>query len=196
MARSIKNLIAALLVAISGFLVWTEVLPMYDFTSQLKTIIQEKSDLIASRTEIIEKISSLNKESEGKYSELQRLALIIPEGKNIPELISSSDAIFSESGMTLSNIKIGEISDTGLESVNKISVELSGQGSYLSLISLLTNLEKHIRLNDVVSFSAQKDINFSSTEIPVLNVQISATTYWLKEPSSSNPSGEKVENDL
>jgi len=193
MARSMKNLIAAVLIAVSGFVAWTQVLPVYNFTADLKTIIQGKSDLLASRAEIVNKISALSIESEGKYADLQKLALIIPETKNIPELISSADAIFAQSGVTLTNLKIGEIVGIGTESVNKISLELSGKGSYISLVSLIANFERHIRLNDLVFFSAQKDTNSLLGDTPTLSIQLTTNTYWLKAPSlEGNPNNQSV----
>lgn len=180
MVRSIKNLIASFLIAVSSFLFWTQVLPVYTFTADLKTVIQEKSDLLSSRAEIIKRIEELTKERDDKYSSLQRLALVLPDKKSIPEIISASDKMFANSGNLLNGMTIGSADVLGDKLLNKISLEFNAQGSYLSLISLMNYLERNIRLTDVISFSAQTQSDLADEDQSLLSFQITADVYWIK----------------
>ena len=107
MAQSIKNLTAAILIAISAFLAWTEVLPAYGFTGILKSTIVEKQELLNLKSEVNTRIEQLNKERSTRYAELQRFSLVTPEIVSLPELVSTLESIFSKSGHLLSDFTVG-----------------------------------------------------------------------------------------
>ena len=140
MALSIKNLIASVLIAISGFLFWTEVLPTYGQTSNLKTYITNRSELLSARTVIVKKIEDLNRKRSDRYIELQRLALITPESKNLPEIISMIEAMFSRTGNMLGDFTIGDASSPG-KALRRVFLEISSKGSYRSSLNLLADIE-------------------------------------------------------
>src|SRR3989344_4317589 len=98
MALSIKNLMAAILISISGFLSFTRILPAYEFVSALRDYIDIKSDLLKDRTEIFNKINNIKAKNDSRFNELQRLSLVVPEKKNLPEIISTVEAIVSQTG--------------------------------------------------------------------------------------------------
>lgn len=184
MARSIKNLIAAVLIAISGYLGWSEILPAYSVISFLQSHIGEKTEDLKSRTEIVKKIENLRNESNSKYSELQRLALVVPKKKGFPELITAIENIYSQSGITLPEITLGA-SDTR-EQLNQIKFNAEGEGDYIKFLTFLDYLERNIRLYDVDSI----DISLNSLNLsdpnPELNFNIEGRFYWLLSADISN----------
>lgn len=192
MAQSIKNLIASLMISISGFLFWTQVLPVYQFTSQLKSVISERRELFISRTEIMKKIEDLNSERGARYSEIQRLALFIPETKSLPEIISMIESMMSQSGNALGEFSFGDTSTP--EVLKVIALDIGSIGTYDSLLNLLGIIERNIRLFDVTFISISE--NPESIGGNLLNFQLKGHIYWLKQadaqsivPESSSADG-------
>ena len=185
MIQSIKNLIAATLIAISGFIFWTLILPTYQFARQIKLVIQERSDILNARLEILNKIENIIADTQNKYTELQRLALVIPEKKGIPELISSIEAVFAKSGNILLALSTSENPSEDKGTVNRVFVEIGAQGTYSNLVNMLEYIEGNIRIFDVTSFSALAETSTLEQPNPLLNFKISGDIYWVKPQTAS-----------
>jgi len=179
MVQSIKNLIAATLIAISGFLCWTEVLPVYDLTSGLKDLIAEKEIVLSARAEIAQKIKQLNEEYGSRYAELQRLALLLPKTKSLPEIISMVEAMFSQTGNVIGEYLMSDASQAG-SNLKTVTLTLSSEGTYGSFINLLNIIENNIRLLDVTSLDISENLESAGSD-PRLNLQIKGNTYWLQQ---------------
>src|SRR3989344_6805439 len=123
MARSIKNLVASILISISCYLAWTSIWPVYSVTLYLKDQIEERNALLMSRAEIFKKIEDLKNESNSKYAELKRLALVLPEKNSYPELITAVDSIYSQSGIILPELQFGIVRENQENQIKKISFE-------------------------------------------------------------------------
>lgn len=180
MAQSIKNLTAAILIALSSFLTWTEILPTYGFTGILKNTIVEKQDLLNLKSEVNTRIEQLNKERSTRYSELQRFSLVAPETVSLPELVSNLESIFSKSGHLLSDFTVGKSnqdqSKTG--GFGTVNVEANSRGTYNGFIQVLDYLEKNIRLFDVKEISIGEDVSGVADQ---LSLNIRGNVYWIKE---------------
>lgn len=192
MAQSIKNITAAILIAISAFLAWTEIAPAYGFTELLKTTINERQELLNLKSEVKERIEELNKERAIRYAELQRFSLVAPENTSLPELISTLESIFSKSGHLLSEFIISKGSAASLKNsgFGLISIEASSRGTYKGFIQVLDYLEKNIRLFDV------KEVNLSenfSGGIGQLGLEIKGDVYWIKENKTSTTGGRELQ---
>ena len=180
MTRRIKNLIAAVLIAISGYLGWTEILPAYPVITFMKAKIEEKNSLLVTRAEIINQIDKLRKESNAKYAELQRLALVVPEKKSIPEIITAVESIYSRSGFILSELGPGDSSGGG--QVAKIGLKTSATGTYSQFLDFLGYFENNIRLFDVNKIDVGLPRISEGSEInnPKLGFTIEGQFYWLQ----------------
>jgi len=187
MARSIKNLIAAVLISISCFLVWTRVLSAYTLTSFLEQRIEERSMVLATRNEIYEKIEKIRAESSAKYSELQRLAIVIPEEKNFPGLISAMESIYSKSGISLPELNINEAKST--DQLGKISIEVRNEGTYSQFLNLLRNIEKNTRIIELhdIAIGLTSDSKTAGLIDPVLSIVIKGEAYWINTSAKANP---------
>ncbi len=188
MAQSIKNLTAAILIAISSFLAWTEIVPAYGFAGLLKSTIMEKQELLDLKSEVNTRIEQLNKERGIRYAELQRFSLVAPEIVSLPELVSTLESIFSKSGHLLSDFTIGKSSEVNLKNggFGVINVETNSKGTYEGFIQVLDYLEKNIRLFDVKEVSIGEDLSGVANQ---LSLKIRGNVYWIKEVKTSNTVG-------
>src|SRR3989344_6340587 len=161
MAQSIKNITAAILIALSSFLAWTEILPAYGFTRLLKTEIIERQEVLDLKSEVKTKIEQLNKERGVRYAELQRFSLVAPEKASLPELVSTLESIFSKSGHLLSEFTIGKSNQANIknEGFGVVNAETNSTGTYEGFLQVLDYLEKNIRLFDVKEVSVGEDLS-------------------------------------
>ena len=188
MVRSIKNLIAALLISISAYLAWTIILPKYEYSKALKLVIEEKLVLLESRNEVVKKIEGSLDEYQEKYSGLQRLALVVPEKKALPELISTLEDIYSKTGNVLGELNIGTGTTGSEQKANIVSFGINLETNYESLISFLGYIERNIRLIDMNSISISiKPGEEVGNQSAILSVVIKTNTYYLKPFSESRP---------
>ena len=184
MARSIKNLVASILISISCYLAWTSIWPVYSVTLYLKDQIEERNALLMSRAEIFKKIEDLKNESNSKYAELKRLALVLPEKNSYPELITAVDSIYSQSGIILPELQFGIVRENQENQIKKISFENHPQGTYQQFYTLLNHLEKNIRIFDVYSINIGLSVGIGqsfpkeiSATNPLLDISINGQFY-------------------
>lgn len=189
MAQSIKNITAAILIAISAFLAWTEIIPAYGFAGLLKNAIVERQELLNLKSEVKERIEQLNKERGTRYAELQRFSLVAPETASLPELVSTLESIFSKSGHLLYEFTIGKGSEARLkdEGFGIVGIEANSKGTYEGFIQALDFLEKNIRLFDVKEISVGEDLSGVANQ---LSLKLRGNVYWIKEVKVRTTAGE------
>lgn len=175
MVQSIKNIIAAVIISISVYLIWTITLPEYDQTSALKVEIQRRSEVLIKRQNILQMITNLQDTYQQRYAEFKRLALVVPANKSLPEFVSTIETMASESGLIITELKIE--SGTGEEVFNVFNFEINANASYDAIFNFLNLLEQNIRLIDVnfLSIGAAP----GETASNFLTTQIRARTYYL-----------------
>lgn len=183
MVQSIKNIIAVILLSVGVYLVWTTILPKYNHASALRAETEKRVNVLTKRQEILQMFNNLRDAYQERYAEFQRLSLVIPADKNLPEFISTIEDIASATGISITELKIE--AGTGQELFNIIDFEVNANASYDAIFSFLSFLEQNIRLMDVNSISigsAPGQTNFDT-----LTFQIRAKTYYI------NPSVESVD---
>ncbi|MFH1838076.1 MAG: type 4a pilus biogenesis protein PilO [Candidatus Kuenenbacteria bacterium] len=158
------------------------------FYSELKEKRKElgdfKQNILITKKKQLDDLKILKKEYQKLEGlEVQKLLVILPFQKNIPDLFKQIEDITQKSGVTLLSLDIAEggamdISNAkeislpenkNLKALN-ISAEIGGI-DYFTLKVFLNNLEKNIRLIDVISF----DFN-SSKKTQKINLR----TYYLE----------------
>ena len=191
MAQSIKNLTAAILIAISSFLVCVEIVPAYGFSGLLKSAIAEKDDLLNLKSEVNTRIEQLNKERSTRYAELQRFSLVTPEIVSLPELVSTLESIFSKSGHLLSDFTVGRSNEDQSKTggFGTVNVEANSRGTYDGFIQVLDYLEKNIRLFDVKEISIGEDVSGVANQ---LSLTIRGNVYWIKDIDTSTSAGREL----
>lgn len=184
MVQSIKNLTAAILVAISIFLAWTEIVPAYEFTGLLKSTTTERQELLDLKSEVADRIEQLNGERGVRYAELQRFSLVAPEQTSFPELVSTLESIFSQSGHLLFEFTVGKSNEANSDDsgFGLVNVETNSRGTYEGFIQVLDYLENNIRLFDVQEINIGEDLSGGTNQ---LTLKMKGDVYWLKEIKTS-----------
>lgn len=185
MAQSIKNLTAAVLIAISSFLAWTEIVPAYGSIDFLKITIAEKQELLNLKSEVKTRIEELDRERGVRYAELQRFALVAPETVSLPELVSTLESIFSKSGHLLAEFTIGKSNESQSKNggFGLINIETNSKGTYEGFLQVLDYLEKNIRLFDVKEIGVGEDVSGVANQ---LSLTIRGNAYWIKENTANS----------
>lgn len=173
-----KNYTGAGLIAIAVVLFWVMALPLYNRISDLDVAIQEREDLLNTRSTIMANIKKLNQEYQRRLSDITKLSTIVPPKKSIAEVLSAINDISTKNGVELfSSSIIGQrTSDADATPYNLLSLEIGLNGSYPSLTNFLRALEKNLRLVDIASVDATAGIGTSS----ILNFVIKGNAYYLK----------------
>lgn len=194
MTRSIKNLIAAILIAISCYLAWTEIWPDYAVTSFLKERIEEKNVIVLTKAELVQKVEALRNEMGAKYSEFQRLALVLPEEVDLSEIITALESIATSSGVNLPEVELGSVKNKDGEKIGEVSFKSNFRGTYQQLLTFFGYMERNIRLFDVSTFNILIVPETEDDPDPLLNVTLEGKFYWLQEVENDRsiipPAGE------
>lgn len=185
MIQSIKNIIAAIIISISVYLIWTAILPKYDHATALNKEVEKHSSVLAKRQDIFKKIVDLQEAYQQRYAEFKRLSLVVPSEKSLPEFVSTIENIALKSGIILRELKIED--GSGQNVFNIIDFEINTNASYEAILNLLSLLEQNIRLMDVSFISIDNTLGDISARF--LTFQLKARTYYLNpliEENSDN----------
>lgn len=113
---------------------------------------------------IIANIDQLSADYERSKDNLDKLALAIPSDSQVPELLIQLGEIAKRNGLVVSDIKFavkGETPAEQLKNPSKIKIletNLTVEGAYPDFKKFLGDIEKNVRLTDVMS------VSFSSGE--------------------------------
>ncbi|HLC63795.1 MAG TPA: hypothetical protein VJK25_00400 [Patescibacteria group bacterium] len=132
---------------------------------------QEQLRVLEDYSKEMNKLQSLiNSYQATHQTEISKLADVLPTKAMVPELIAQLDSLAQSSGFRLVDLGIVEEelepqevsrtrdqeapSDTSDKSLHSLSINLSLLGgNYFDFKALLANIEKHIRILDLVSIS-------------------------------------------
>lgn len=194
-----KFLIPIFLILISGAGFFVLVAPKYENISLLRTEVQayktaldNSEALERERNKLVTKYNNMN------VSDLARLQKLLPDNIDNIRVILEIERLARVYGMSLRDIRYddkakedensnvveaGVVNTEQNQEYGSWNLEFATEGSYDSFISLLQDIEKNLRLVDVVS------VNFSSAGAE--NAKQGATdnykyvfkikTYWLKK---------------
>jgi Tfp pilus assembly protein PilO len=194
MVRSIKNLIAAILIAVSGYLFWTEAVPKYDNTSLLKADIEAKTITLETRNRILERITKMQSDYQEKYTEIQRLAMVVPEKKNLAELVSTLEDISFKTSILLGEVSISSGAISANEPFNLINLDTSMRTSYDALLNLLAHIEKNIRLIDTTALTIGVKNDIEEGDLP-LEVQVKTEAFYLRPLSEIEAESSRADSN-
>lgn len=158
---------------------WTK--PLYNEVKDLEgkkvsleTVIANAKEIQKKRDDVLQVYNSISQEN------LNKLDKIIPFSPQPVEFIIELQNIIKESGMSLNSIDASSKKDS--ESQNETDSQqkvyknvdflVKVSGPYNSLSSLLSNLEKSLRLVNISS------IEFSSSEVDFYEFSVSGVSYW------------------
>lgn len=156
----IRILITILLAGGGIFLLRSYVQPELADVQRIRTEQAVVSDAISNAREVIR----LRDELLARYNsispaDIDKIRKFLPAGSAISELFIDIDTMIIESGITVTKIAFEENATLPAETeggAQALTVTLAVEGTYEQFRSLLSIIEKNIRLIDVVGLTLQK----------------------------------------
>lgn len=143
------RLISSIMIAVSILIFFFLAMPAFDKTRTLNASVKERESILLEASEIKARVGGLNREIDSKKAEVDKLDILLPKEKMIPELLSGIESVMAASGMNLTEVNISELS--AQEEIKKLSGNLKLNGSFVSFIQFLDLLEKNLRLIDLIT---------------------------------------------
>jgi len=176
---NIKNMIGATLIALGAFVFWGWLLPGYNSFSLLRSDIETKQVDVVKKKTIVDNLNGLITKYDSRADEIDRLSLLVPPSKNLSEIITAIESLSSTTGLQLSSVKLGAQKNTAGETSSVVSIELSMLGEYIPFTGFLDQLEKNIRLMDIISISIGQSTDAAFPDL--LNIVLKINTYFLDD---------------
>lgn len=175
MSNKDKNLLGAIVIAIAAFLVFYFVLPNYNETKVFRMAVAERESLLQSRKKVMEDLDNLKKEYLKNKEEIDKISIVVPSEKHIPELVSTIENIARTTGLALTTFNISDNSNKETDKeVKSLNINAKLIGSYDAYRGFVTAIETSQRLIDIeVSKVAQDE------EIGTLIIDLAGRTYLL-----------------
>ena len=173
--------IALILVAGSFYYTWKMIIPKYT---------EDKTKSVSLDTSIAEankKLDSLKK-AQTTLTQLgdipTQLSVAVPEDKDMPNLITELEAVAAKSGMILPTIAVSDGSSAtpaaGTTPVavaatgNAITISIATPGTFETINSLISDLEKDIRFMNIKSVSISSATDDKGAVTMTVSLQIEA----------------------
>lgn len=171
-----KNTLAAIIFAISLFLLFVLVAPEYDAVKVAQKAVESRRLLLGERTVLLSNVLELDKQVRARQADVGKIKSFLPERKQIDEVVSSIQKITEQSGLQLSGLTISEASLAGEAEYRKIFIGGDLIGAYPAFVNFLKLLEQSLRLYDVFEITAAA----STTLLGNVNFAIKMNAYYLK----------------
>lgn len=191
-----KTIIAGigLVFVVAAFFFYTK--PAYDGTLAAREAIAEYDRALQKATELQElKQQLLSRYNALDPAQIDRLHKLLPDHVDNVRLVLDLDNLALQYGLALENVIVDQ-ADPGDESkkvigggasidYDSLTMRFSTNGTYPNLVSFMENLEKSLRIVDLVSLSlettglTQPAVGGNPPE-PVYRFSITLRTYWLK----------------
>ena len=171
-----RTYIGAALIGLAGILFWLLAMPLYDNVSAEHDALSQRSGIIQNRAAIIANISALTKQYTARAADIDRFTSIVPVTKSAPELISSLQALASQNGLQLTTIALSGDVNQDNNPYQEQSIDLGMNGTYPAFKSFLIDLEKNVRVIDIISF----DANPITDNANLIGFRIKGNAYYLK----------------
>lgn len=198
---SAKSLVIILCILASILIVWQLVLPVYDKIAVIKQEVGQAQKKVEKLEELEAKLKDFAQTYKDKESSINKLYKIMPNGKDVPEILNRFESLSFQSGVILNSIDFSEveseknisqtgavsasemgaetlsIEQTGLSSevgVKKLALDLKISGTYDAFRGFLDNLENCVRLADVQKLN----FSFKGEGSDLADFNITADVYY------------------
>lgn len=206
LAKNYKNMsrmIIALMgfaIAIAIFFLYTK--PTYDSARALQILITEYNQALDKAGELQRlKQALLSRYNAFNPADIERLHKLLPDHVDNVRLVLDLDNMASRYGLALQNVVVGglaqETSTTvigaigGGQSYDSLTFKFSTEGTYENFVHFMEDLEKSLRIVDLVSLSmassgapsastAANAKNVAPPSEPQYRFEVTVRTYWLK----------------
>lgn len=175
-----RLLTPVILLIVSGVAFFMFIDPTYSEIREL----QSEQELFAEALDNSKELQTVRDELLSEYNsfssnDLQRLEKMLPNSVDNVRLVRDLDGIAEEHGMTPRNVTV-QISEQNTQAgpregtLGSVLVSFSVNGSYETFQNFLQDLEKSLRLMDIV------DVSFTASEQNLYEYNVSIRTYWIK----------------
>lgn len=153
-----KNLVGVIIISIAIFMCFYFVLPSYDKIQLFKAAVESRQSLLDSRSQTMNNLEKLKTYYDENKEHIDKISIIIPSKKHVPELISALESLSLSTGLALTNLDITEGANSDENpSIKNLLVSTKMAGSYDSYKNFLTSIETSQRLVDVESSKVNLD---------------------------------------
>ena len=104
-----KSLVIILCVLASVFIVWQLILPIYDKITVINQEVAQAQKKVKKLEELEAKLKELTQVYKDKEASISKLYRIIPNGKDIPEILNRFEALSFQSGVILNSLDFAEV---------------------------------------------------------------------------------------
>lgn len=175
-----KKLIGAGLAGLAVILLFVMALPAWESISDLQAEIETRQDTLDQKTALVKKITDWKKETIDNESNLDKLAVILPQDKKTQDIVVGLEDIAKTAGIQMKTLRTGSVSQTGGTSAGYqlLQVEVSGSGQYKAIVDFIRTLEKNLRIFDVQQITISTDTSAASSG--GLNLQAKLYAYYVE----------------
>ncbi len=172
-----KDIIASIIFAVGCFLFFAIIVPQYETIADIRAVIVERQDLLVQRTIWRENVKNILAQYQSRQVDIDKLGLLLPEIKQIDQIISSLDPLSQQSGLQLKGLSVSVLNNANENQYKTTLINPSLSGSYPSLVNFLSAAEKNLRLYDISEINIGHDSNSSGNS---LNFDIKISAYNIK----------------
>jgi Tfp pilus assembly protein PilO len=184
-----RIILSILLIAASAAGIALFIVPHYNNVKDLRMQEADYQSVLENARKLEEQRSALEKKySSFEKGRIDQLGIMLPQNPENVKLILALDAVASQYGMLLQNVKIDDPANTATApavarpgtatntDIGTLTINFSVAGPYGSFTDFIKTIEKSLRIIDI------QKISFAPVDTKSPNYQYSVTvkTYWLK----------------
>lgn len=187
-----KTILAIIGLSIAGATLFFYTQPTYDSVRAMEAEIGEYNQALEKAAELQAlKQSLLSRYNAFNPADVDRLHKLLPDHVDNVRLVLDLDNLAARHGMALQNVTlsnptqdaqktaIGAIG-TSRQKFNSLTLKFATHGTYPDFKGFIQDLEKSLRIVDLVSLSLQEADTNQSGQEPRYRYDITIRTYWLK----------------
>ena len=174
MSNIFKYLILPIILFFSTIaLVFWVLLPLYNDITVATEVKKQNENNLNDRLKLSANLNRLVGQYNERLTDIESFSKVIPEGQNIPELLVGLEDLASGSGLSFSSVNF-KTKDLKAPGFKTLVMEIKVKGSYPNFKNYLKNLEKSLRIFDVISISftgvgpGQSSININNLEFNLI----------------------------
>lgn len=188
----IKTILSIVGLALAGASLFFYTQPTYDSVQALEVQIGEYNQALEKAAELQAlKQSLLSRYNAFNPSDVDRLHKLLPDHVDNVRLVLDLDNLASRHGMAIQNVTLsnptatdekGAIGAIGSsrQKYNSLTLKFATHGTYPNFKAFMEDLERGLRIVDLVSLSLQEADNNQAGQEPRYRYDITIRTYWLK----------------
>ena len=189
-----KTIFSIVAVALDGGIFFFYTKPAYDSTQAIQAQIasyngalDKAAELQALKQQLLSRYNAFSPES------IDRLQKLLPDHVDNVALILDLDNLAARFGLPLENVDVATPASTassqgaigtlgsGSGKQDSIAIRFSTAGTYNDFLQFMLELERSLRIVDLVSLSlSPQGVSSPTTGLPLYRYDITLRTYWLR----------------